>query len=89
MSDRRKTHSGRDLSGKFRVKQTDVEEVRTDPDGVDVIRDDVRLGGAVEDTGSTAGQRGEHISELVESNREDVDRVSGRPRPLPRPRCRS
>src|SRR6185503_16669280 len=33
MSERRKTHNGRDLSGKFKVKQTDVEEVRTDPDG--------------------------------------------------------
>jgi hypothetical protein len=87
MSERRKTHNGRDLSGKFKVKQTDVEEVRTDPDGVDVIRDDVRLGGAVEDTGPTAGQRGERISELVESNRADVDRVSG-PRPSARKRRR-
>ena len=34
MSERRKTHNGRDLSGHFRVKQVDVEDLKTDPDGV-------------------------------------------------------
>ena len=77
MSERRITHNGRDTSGNFKVKQADVDDVVTDPDGVDVIRDDVRLGGAVEDTGSTAGSRGEHIGELVNENREDVARVTG------------
>jgi len=57
-----------------------VDEIRTDPEGTDVIRDDVRLGGAVEDTGPSAGQRGEHIGELVESNRDDVARATGGPR---------
>jgi hypothetical protein len=78
MSDRRKTHNGRDTSGKFKVKQADVEDVQTDPEGTGVIRDDVRLGGAVQDTGSTAGQRGEHISELIDDNRSDVARATGK-----------
>ena len=85
MSERRKTHNGRDTSGNFKVKQGDVEDLRTDPKGAGVIRDDVRLGGAVEDTGPAAGQRGEHIGELVYANREDVDRVTG-PRPSKRKR---
>ena len=87
MSERPKAHHGRDTSGNFKVKQADVEDVRTDPDGSDIIRDDVRLGGAVEDTGPTAGQRGEHIEELVESNRDDVERLTG-PRPSKRRRSR-
>jgi hypothetical protein len=78
MSERRITHNGRDTAGNFKVKQVDVDDVTTDPEGANVIRDDVRLGGAVEDTGSTAGQRGEHIGELVEENREDVAKVTGR-----------
>ncbi len=78
MSERRIPHNGRDTSGNFKVKQVDVDDVTTEPDGVDVMRDDVRLGGAVEDTGSTAGTRGEHIGELVTDNREDVARVTGK-----------
>jgi hypothetical protein len=81
MSERRIPHNGRDTAGNFKVKQVDVDDVTTDPDGEDIIRDDVRLGGAVEDTGSTAGQRGEHIGELVEENREDVAKATGSPRP--------
>ena len=77
MSERPKTHTGRDTSGNFKVKQVDVVDIRTEPEGEDVIRDDVRLGGAVEDTGPTAGQRGEHIGELVESNREHVAKATG------------
>jgi hypothetical protein len=80
MSERKKPHNGRDKSGHFKVKQVDVEDLQTDPDGSNFVRDDVRLGGAVADTGATAGQLGEHIGELVTSNREDVDRVTGRPR---------
>jgi len=80
MSDRQKTHNGRDVSGNFKVKQGDVEDIRSDPEGTDVIRDDVRLGGAVEDTGPDAGQRGEHIGDLVADNREDVNRVTGKRR---------
>ena len=77
MSERRKPHNGRDTSGKFKVKRVDVDDVRADPQGENIIRDDVRLGGAVEDTGPTAGQRGERIAELVDSNREDVARATG------------
>jgi hypothetical protein len=69
MSERKKTHNGRDLSGHFRVKQADVEDLKTDPDGVEFIKDDVRLGGAVADVGPHAGQRGERIGELIEKDR--------------------
>jgi len=78
MSERRKTHNGRDTSGNFKVKQADVEDVRTDPKGTDVIRDDVRLGGAVEDIGPTAGQRGEHIGKLIDDNRSNIARATGK-----------
>ena len=47
MSERPKTHNGRDTSGNFRVRQGDVDDIRTEPEGEDVIRDDVRLGGAI------------------------------------------
>ena len=78
MSERPKPHNGRDRSGHFKVKQTDVEDVRTSPQGDDFIRDDVRLGGAVEDIGLDAGKRGKHIDELVQSNRDDVARATGK-----------
>jgi hypothetical protein len=78
MSERKKPHNGRDNSGNFKVKQADVEDLRTEPGGEDFVRDDVRLGGAVEDIGPTAGQRGEHIGELVEDNRENVAKAAGR-----------
>ncbi|MEX1187175.1 MAG: hypothetical protein WEA80_11350 [Gemmatimonadaceae bacterium] len=68
MSERRKTHNGRDLSGHFRVKQVDVEDLKADRDGVDFIEDDVRLGGAVADTGPNAGQRGVRIHELIKKD---------------------
>jgi hypothetical protein len=87
MSERRKTHNGRDTSGNFKVKQADVDDLETNPDGTDIIRDDVRLGGAVEDTSATAGQLGQHVGELVDENRENVDRVAGR-RPARRKRSR-
>ena len=74
MSQRRKPHNGRDLSGHFKVKQADVEDLKTDPDGTDYVRDDVRLGGAIEDTGPNAGQRGTRISDLIEEDRENTIR---------------
>ena len=77
MSERKKPHNGRDTSGNFKVKQADVDDLRTEPGGDDVVRDDVRLGGAVEDTGPDAGRRGERIGELVDQNREDVGRATG------------
>ena len=47
------------------------------PNGTDFIRDDVRLGGAVADTGAHAGQRAAHIHDLVEENRENVKKLAG------------
>ena len=70
MSDRNKPHNGRDRSGNFKVKREDVDALREDPNGEEFVRDDVRLGGAIEDIGPQAGQRGVRIGELVEENRE-------------------
>lgn len=72
MSERHKPHNGRDLGGSFKVKQVDVEDTLEDPRGPDYVRDDVRLAGAVEDTGPLAGQRGERIEKLIEENREEA-----------------
>ena len=77
MSDRQLPHNGRDASGHFKVKREDVDDLREDPRGEDYVRDDVRLGGAIADTGPGAGQRGERISELVDENEDNVDRSSG------------
>src|ERR1044071_4736140 len=59
MSERHKPHNGRDRSGHFKVRRTDVEDLLEDPAGTDYLKDDVRLGGAVEDTGLGAGRAGE------------------------------
>ena len=75
MSERHKPHNGRDKSGHYKVKQVDVEELRADPQGEDFVRDDVRLGGAVEDTGVEGAERGKAIEKLVEENRLDVDKL--------------
>jgi hypothetical protein len=80
MSERKKTHNGRDVDGNFRVKQADVEDTLEDPSGVDIIKDDVRLGGAVADTGPQAGASGEHIEQLVDENKYEVDHLVGRDR---------
>ena len=74
MSERHKTHNGRDMDGHFKVRQADVEDLQTEPEGADYLRDDVRLGGAVIDTGPDAGKRGAHITELVQENRENVSK---------------
>ena len=74
MSDRNKPHNGRDGAGQFKVKREDVDDLQTEPNGEDIVRDDVRLGGAVEDIGPLAGQRGARIGELVEENREETSR---------------
>lgn len=78
MSERNRTHNGRDLDGHYKVRQADIDDLETDPNGVDFIRDDVRLGGAVADVGAQAGQRAAHIHELVEENREDVNKLNGK-----------
>lgn len=80
MSERRKTHNGRDVDGHFKVKQADVEETLESPDGEDFIRDDVRLGGAVADTGPQAGASGERVERLIDANQYDVDHRVGRDR---------
>ena len=77
MSDRHRPHNGRDLDGQYKVKRADVDDLRTDPRGAEFVEDDVRLGGAVEDTGVDAGQRAERIADLVNTNRENVSRVTG------------
>lgn len=76
MSDRNKPHNGRDKSGHFKVKQEDVDELTSDPQGEEFLRDDVRLGGAVADNGPHAGEHGTHIGDLIESNREDVNKFA-------------
>lgn len=78
MSDRHKPHNGRDLDGQYKVKRADVDDLRTDPEGEKIIKDDVRLGGAVEDTGADAGRRADRIADLVNTNRDDVTRVTRR-----------
>ena len=80
MSERNKTHNGRDVDGHFKVKQTDVEDTLEDPAGADFIRDDVRLGGAVADTGPQAGAAGEHVEQLIDENKYEVDHLVGRDR---------
>ena len=80
MSERRKTHNGRDVDGHFKVKQADVEDALEDPAGSDHIRDDVRLGGAVADTGPQAGASGEQIERLIDENQYEVDHLVGRDR---------
>jgi hypothetical protein len=78
MAERHKTHNGRDVDGRFRVRQADVDEVLEDPGGVELVRDDVRLGGAVADVGPAAGKHAREIGELIEQNRQDVRRATGR-----------
>ena len=75
MSERPKPHNGRDRSGHYKVRHADVEDLRTDPNGEDYVRDDVRLGGAVADTGTDGAQRGKHIEELVKDNTRDIEKL--------------
>ena len=84
MSERRKTHNGRDLDGKFKVKQADVDDLLADPEGADHVQDDVRLGGAVEDVGADAGRHAEEIEREIDLNRYEVDHLVGRDREPPR-----
>jgi hypothetical protein len=78
MSERKKTHNGRDVDGRFRVRLADVDDLLTDPNGEDLVRDDVRLGGAVADTGAHAADRAREIGELIANNREDVGKATGK-----------
>ena len=78
MSERHKTHNGRDVDGNFRVRQADVDDILEDPAGPEIVRDDVRLCGAIADVGPQAGLHAQHIGEVIAENREDVGRVTGR-----------
>ena len=78
MSERKKTHNGRDVDGRFRVRQADVDDLLANPNGEDIVRDDVRLGGAVADTGAHAADRAREIGELIANNRDDVGRATGK-----------
>jgi hypothetical protein len=78
MSERNKTHNGRDVDGRFRVRQADVDDLLTEPNGADLVRDDVRLGGAVADTGPHAADRAKEIGELIAANTEDVSKATGK-----------
>ena len=82
MSERHKPHNGRDSSGKFRVKQVDLDDVQADPAGADIVRDDVRAGGAIADTGALAGERAAEIGERIEENRENVRKLADRDDPM-------
>ena len=76
MSERHKPHNGRDRNGQHHTKLVDVEDKVADIQGEEFVRDDVRTGGAVIDVGPQAGQRGEHVTELVEENREIVEKLA-------------
>jgi hypothetical protein len=75
MSERNKPHNGRDQSGHFKVRRADVDELMEDPKGPDYLRDDVRLGGAVEDIGLGAAKHAERIEELIERNEDEIGRA--------------
>jgi hypothetical protein len=78
MTDRGKTHNGRDVDGRFRVRQADVDDLLEDPTGIDLVRDDVRLGGAVADVGPNAGLHAREIGHMIDENRDDVMRATGK-----------
>ena len=74
MSDRQKPHNGRDTSGQFKVRRDDVEDKLADPNGADYIRDEVRLGGAVEDVGLEGGRRADELQRQIDESRAISDR---------------
>lgn len=80
MTERNKPHNGRDLDGNYRVRSADVDDLLETQDGADIVRDDVRLGGAVADTGPMAGSHAKEIGDMISENREDVGRVTGKSR---------
>ena len=82
MSERHKPHNGRDRTGNFRVKQVDLDDVQADPAGEDIVRDDIRVGGAIADTGALAGQRAAEIGDAIADNRENVKKLAKRDNPL-------
>jgi hypothetical protein len=75
MSERPKPHNGRDTSGHYKVKQADVDDLQADPNGEDYIRDDVRLGGAIEDTSAQGAERAKQVEKLIDANQYDVGKT--------------
>ena len=82
MSERHKPHNGRDKTGNFRVKQVDLDDVQADPAGEDIVRDDIRVGGAIADTGALAGQRAAEIGDAIAEDRENVKKFAKRDNPI-------
>jgi len=82
MSERHKPHNGRDKTGNFRVKQVDLDDVQADPAGEDIVRDDIRVGGAIADTGALAGQRAAEIGDAIVEDRENVKKFAKRDNPI-------
>jgi len=82
MSERHKPHNGRDKTGNFRVKQVDLDDVQADPAGEDIVRDDIRVGGAIADTGALAGQRVAEIGDAIVEDRENVKKFAKRDNPI-------
>jgi hypothetical protein len=82
MSERHKPHNGRDGTGNFRVKQVDLDDVQADPDGADIVRDDIRVGGAIADTGALAGERAAEIGDAIREDRENVKKFAERDNPI-------
>jgi hypothetical protein len=82
MSERHKPHNGRDNAGHFRVKQVDLDDVQADPQGEDIVRDDVRTGGAVADTGALAGERAAEVGDAIAEDRENVKKFADRDNPI-------
>ena len=82
MSERHKPHNGRDRTGNFRVKQVDLDDVQADPAGEDIVRDDIRVGGAIADTGALAGQRAAEIGDAIAEDRENVKKFAKRDNPI-------
>ena len=75
MSERHKPHQGRATNGDHRVKAEDFEDKLESVNGPEYVADDVRLGGAVIDTGAHGGERGDRIQRLVDDNRADVEKA--------------
>lgn len=82
MSERHKPHNGRDRTGNFRVKQVDLDDVQADPAGADIVRDDIRVGGAIADTGALAGQRAAELGDAIAEDRENVKKFAKRDNPI-------
>ena len=77
MTDRQKPHAGRDRSGHRKVRIVDVDDLLTEgPEAPEYLRDDIRLGGAVVDSGAGAGRSAAAIGDMIESNRRDVARAT-------------